>query len=135
MNTGRHDVAKAILESLTYELALNLETMESAGLRVGEVVAAGGGASSPIWLQLKADILNRPVAIPENPEAGSLGAAILAGAGAGLWNASEAASRMTRLKKTIDPDLSRVRIYRDRLEIYRSIYPALKEVNTRISHE
>ncbi len=135
METNRHDVAKAILESLTYELALNLETMEGAGLEVNEIVAAGGGASSLPWLHLKADILNRPVMVPMNPEAGSLGAAILAGAAAGIWNPAEAAKRIARIKRTIDPRPEQVKIYGDRLETYRLIYPALKEVNKRIAHE
>lgn len=135
MDTNRGDIARAILESLTYELALNLETMEGAGLKVNEIVAVGGGASSPIWLQLKADILNRPVNVPENPEAGSLGAAILAGAAAGAWNPSEAAPRLARIKKTIEPDPEQVKIYRGRLDIYRTLYSTLKEVNTRLAHE
>ncbi|MCK5737231.1 MAG: hypothetical protein KAH21_12175, partial [Spirochaetaceae bacterium] len=135
MDTSRHDVARAILESLTYELALNLETMEAAGLEVNEIVAAGGGASSLPWLHLKADILNRPVMVPMNPEAGSLGAAILAGAAAGVWDPAEAAGRIARTVRTIEPRSEQVKIYRDRLETYRLIYPALREVNKRISHE
>jgi len=135
MNSSRHDVAKAILESLTYELALNLETMESAGLGIDEIIAVGGGASSAPWLRLKADILNRPIMVPENPEAGSLGAAILAGNAAGRWKASEAAPEIARVKNTIEPDGEQSRIYRNRLDTYRLIYPALEEVNKRIAHE
>ncbi|RKX98102.1 MAG: hypothetical protein DRZ90_04005 [Spirochaetes bacterium] len=135
MNTNRHDVAKSILESLTYELAMNLETMEGAGLEVNEIIAAGGGASSLPWLHLKADILNRPVIVPKNHEAGSLGAAILAGAAAGIWDPAEAAAGIARSEKTIEPQSGRVKIYRSRLETYRLIYPALKEVNRRIAYE
>ncbi len=135
MDSSRHDVAKSILESLTYELALNLETMEAAGLKIDEIVAAGGGASSDPWLQLKADILNRPVKVPKNTEAGSLGAAILAGSAAGIWDPAEAAVRIARSDRTIDPDPVRVKIYRNRLDIYRSLYPALKEVHKRLAHE
>ena len=135
MDTRRGDVARAILESLTYELALNLETMESAGLEAGTIVAAGGGASSPIWLRLKADILNRPVTVLENPEAGSLGAALLAGGAAGLWNPADAAGALVRERETIDPRPEQVRIYRERIDAYRTVYPALKEVNRRIADE
>ena len=135
MDTGRGDVARAILESLTFELALNLETMETAGLAISKIVAAGGGASSPVWLQLKADILNRPVTVPGNPEAGSLGAAILAGGAAGLWEPAVSAGRLVREKQTIDPEPEQVRIYAQRMNIYRMIYPALREVNRRIADE
>ena len=135
MDTGRADIARAILESLTYELALNLETMETAGMRADSIVAAGGGASSPIWLQIKADILNRPVSVAENPEAGSLGAAILAGGAAKLWDPAEAAAELIRVTKTIDPDAEQVRLYSDRLNTYRMIYPALREVSRKIADE
>jgi xylulokinase len=132
-DTDRHDVAKAVLESLTYELALNLEALADAGLVTETVVAAGGGATSPAWVRLKADILGRPVVVPENAEAGGLGAAILAGTAAGLWDPAEAATRLARPRETIDPDPEGMRVYADRLALYREVYPALASIHHRLS--
>ncbi len=124
------------LEEVAFRQGATAEDlMEKAGLEVETIVAAGGGASSPLWLKMKADILNRSVNIPVNPEAGSLGAAILAGGAANLWDPAEAASNIARVKTTIEPDAKQVRIYESRLDIYRTLYPALKQVNHRICNE
>ena len=103
--TTRTDIAKAILEGLTYELRLNLDLLQAGGVRIDVLRAIGGGARSGLWLQLKADITGIPVVTPRVTEAAAFGAALLAGVGAGVFpSAAEAAGRFLRLTDTYTPD-------------------------------
>jgi len=83
--TTRDDLVNGILEGITFELRQNIEHMEKAGMPVGSLRVSGGGARSPRWLQLKSDVTGRPVHSLSVTEAGCLGAAILAGVGAGVY--------------------------------------------------
>jgi xylulokinase len=83
--TTRHDIAKAILEGLAFELRINLQQMADCGVALEELVAVGGGARSVRWLRLKSEILNRPLRTLACGEAACLGAALLAGTAAGAW--------------------------------------------------
>jgi len=67
--TTRSMIAKAILEGLTFELRTNLDLLKEAGVKIRQLHAVGGGARSPLWLQLKADICRIPLRVPEVTEA------------------------------------------------------------------
>jgi xylulokinase len=131
--TTRHDVAKAILEGLTFELKYNFETMLSCGMRVEELVAVGGGARSSSWLQLKADILNRPLRTLRCHEAACLGAALLAGTAVGIYkNLQEAVAHTVFHEKEFVPCASRVTAYSERYETYQQLYPSLRELHWKL---
>ena len=76
--TTQAEIAQAILEGLTYELRTNLELLRDAGIRLDELHAVGGGARSKMWLQMKADVCQIRLRLPQITEAACLGAAILA---------------------------------------------------------
>jgi xylulokinase len=127
--TSRADVAKAILEGLTYELRLNLDLLKAGDVKIEVLRAIGGGAKSALWLQLKADITGIPVVTPRITEAAGFGAALLAGVGAGLFaSAAEAANRFLQLKDEYVPDPIRHAAYTRQFEIYRQVYPALAPI-------
>jgi xylulokinase len=131
--TTRADIVKAILECLTFELRINLDYLESAGLLVQELRAVGGGAKSPAWLQIRADILGRPVRTLRVREAACLGAAVLAGAAAGVYaSVDEGVARTVRTGDAFEPDSACSKIYDARYAVYRDIYPALRSVNPRL---
>jgi len=131
--TTRTDIAKAILEGLTYELRLNLEVLRAGGVRIDTLRAIGGGARSPLWLQLKADITGIPVMTPRVPEAAAFGAALLAGAGAGLYpSAAAAAERFLELTDTYQPDPLRHAAYTRLYELYGEVYPAVTPISHRL---
>jgi xylulokinase len=131
--TTRHDVAKAILEGLTFELRLNLEAMMACGIRLDEFVAVGGGAKSEVWLQLKADILNRPLRTVRCREAACLGAALLAGTGAGIYqNLDEAVAQTVHYEREYLPSADRVAAYVDRFTTYRELHPSLRAINSKL---
>ncbi len=128
--TGRGEIARAILEGLTFELRANLDLLAGAGVEIGTLRAIGGGARSPLWLQLKADITGIPVAVPRVTEAAALGAALLAGAGAGvLPSAAAAADSCLRIAETRTPDPAMRRAYAERYPLYADLYAALTPFN------
>ncbi len=129
LETTRADVVKAILEGTTYEIAVNVAEMKAAGVRIDELRAIGGGSRSDVWLQIKADVLGVPLARLAVPEAATLGAALLAGAGAGLIdNVGEVAASVARPQRWFRPDAARHERHAQRLELYRSLYPGLRDV-------
>jgi len=133
LSSTRADVVKAILECQSYELALNLEALTRASIRVGRLSAAGGGAKSPVWLQVKADVLGLPIRTLEVKEAGCLGAAIFAGKGAGLYpSIAEGARRTVRYERAYEPDLAAHEAYQERLAVYRELQGALKPIHARL---
>jgi xylulokinase len=133
LSTGRADIVKAILESLAFELRINLEYWKGTGIAVGALRAVGGGARSPRWLQIRADILGMPVTTLEVREAACLGAAILAGTAAGTYaTVEEGIRRSVRCAATYEPSPAAARAYEGRMAIYRELYPALRGVHARL---
>ena len=131
--TTRTDIAKAILEGLTYELRMNLDLLKAGGVRIDVLRAIGGGARSKLWLQLKADITGIPVVTPLVTEAAAFGAALLAGVGVGLFpSAAEAAQRFLRLTDTCVPDPDRQAAYSRQFELYQQVYPAVAPITHRL---
>lgn len=128
-STKRADLAKAILEGLTYELRVNLDLLRTGGVQVETLRAIGGGAKSDLWLQIKADITGIPVAAPVITEAAGFGAAILAGVGAGIFSdAAQASESFLRLRKEFQPQLVSQRLYDERFALYCQVYPAIKGI-------
>lgn len=133
MATTRHDIVKGILDSLTYELRINIETMRKAGIKIDELRCVGGVAKSPKWLQIKADITGCKVATLKVREAACLGAAILAGTAAGGYQSvDEGVSNTVSLKEIYEPDEKSYKLYNERYNIYKDIYNTLKDLNKRI---
>ncbi len=132
-STTRTDIAKAILEGLTYELRLNLDLLQAGGVAIDVLRAIGGGARSALWLQLKADVTGIPVITPRVTEAAAFGAALLAGTGAGLFpSAAAGAERFLELTQTYEPDPARHAAYTRRYELYREVYPAVAPISHRL---
>jgi len=131
--TTRHDVAKAILEGLTFELNLNLETMLSCGRAIEELVAVGGGAKSALWLQLKADILNRPLRTLRCREAACLGAALLAGTAVGVYqDLEEAVTQTVHYEGEFVPSATLAPAYAERYALYKLLHPSLRVVHSKV---
>lgn len=133
LGTTKHDVVKGILDSLTYELKINLDTLQGLGVDVQELRAVGGGAKSPVWLQVKADILGVPVATVAIREAACLGAALLGGLATGTFSSlPKAVDQVVRTNAVYEPDFDRYEMYLEKYEVYRSLYPALAPVSHRL---
>jgi xylulokinase len=125
---GRAELTRAVMEGVVLSMRAGLEVMRALGTAVDDVRATGGGARSPLWLQLQADIYGRPIhrtAVDEGP---AYGAALLAGVASGVFANIEAASASVRLRELItEPDPERVRRYDELYAIFASLYPALRD--------
>jgi len=133
LSTTRHDIARSILESQSYELKINLEMLEQAGINVSELRAVGGGAKSQLWLQIKANILARPITTLKFREAACLGAALLAGSATGVFlSLDSAVARAVVPDTVIEPEKHAVRQYEERFSVYKEVYPALAELNRKL---
>ena len=127
-HTGK-DIYKALMEGVTYEMMLNLERLESADIKPESLYATGGGASSPVWLQIKADVLNRPVTAIDAKEVGALGTCMLSGCAVGAFaDLYEARDIFVKMKKTFTPNPAYAKIYSERYKAYRRIYEAVRPI-------
>jgi sugar (pentulose or hexulose) kinase/mannitol-1-phosphate/altronate dehydrogenase len=124
------DLSRAVLEGVAFSLRQNLEIVERhCPFTIEEIAVSGGASRSRLWNQIKANVMSKRIAVPRNPQAGVLGAAILASVAAGVYPTLESATgSMTQVAEYFDPheDASR-RL--DRLYvIYKKLYPALRDI-------
>jgi xylulokinase len=128
LETSRGEILKGLLEATTFYLRDCVEALPATGIRIDAYRAVGGGSKSPAWIQICADILGRPFVRPAVTEAGTLGAAIMAGVGGGVFPGyAEGAAAMVRLERTFEPDPGRQARYAERFEQYRRLAPLLRE--------
>lgn len=128
--TTQAEIAKAILEGLTYELRRNLELLREAGIRLEVLHAVGGGARSQVWLQMKADICQVRLRVPQITEAACLGAAVLAAVGAGTEpDIASCVDHAVRCDRTIEPQREQAGRYDRRYRLYGKLYPALRPLH------
>ena len=107
------DMARAVMEGVSFVLRENCEALRAAGTEIDEIVATGGGAKSPIWCQLHADCAGVPVSVPAEKDAACLGAAIIAAVSAGARPDFETAARgCIRMERTYLPGDRRDEKYR-----------------------
>lgn len=125
----RHFV-RAIMESVAMVLCRVIEATEALDVPVKDIVSIGGGAMSRIWCQIRADATGRKVITTANNEnACCLGAAVLAGVAAGVWESlDEACAATVRIQEVFAPDPENHRIYEKLLERYKRLMDALKDV-------
>ena len=124
---GVGDAVRAVMTGVTYDLKRVLNQVENEGFRVDTIYHSGGGAESRFWSQLKADVYQKPVRTFENNEGGLLGAAILAGVGAGLYaNEQEGAGHCLNFADDFEPDPDLSGFYEEQFEAYVRIHDALQ---------
>ncbi len=124
----RRDMLRAVMEGVTFSQRDSLEILRGMGVAISEMLACGGGGSSPLWRQMLADVYNCPVKTVKSKEGPALGAAILAGVGAGLYpSVREACGAMIQLNPAQEPIKENVPKYEAFYQVYRSLYPALKD--------
>jgi xylulokinase len=122
------------MEGVVFSLRDSLEILRELEVPVGEVRATGGGARSPLWRQLQADIYNEPIHRTTADEGPAYGAALLAGVAAGHYRDVDEASHLVKLREEItEPDARRAQAYEGYYDVYRSLYPATRGVMSRLT--
>lgn len=130
----RADMIRAVMEGVTYSLLDALCIIREMGVDASEVRASGGGARSPLWRQMQADMFGARVRAVESGEGPALGAALLAGVGAGVYGSvPEACDAAVRPGEEVQPDERSVRVYRRLYPIYRGLYAQLKPSYDRLA--
>lgn len=122
LSTSRAEVLRAFLEGITYEMKWNLSILDEAGFGLDELRAIGGGAKSDVWMQIKADILGVPLTTMRVTEATCMGAALLAGHGAGLVDVNAPWAKTIR---SFEPEREYTGLYEDRFALYKELYRSL----------
>jgi len=129
LGSDRQTFIKGLLEGLCYELALNIESLATAGVKIERLRATGGGSRSPLWLQLKADITGKEVVTLNVTESGCQAGAMLGGVAVGVYDSVEEAVRVLVREQTgYTPDSEAHKRYAEHFAIYRDLWPALRDV-------
>lgn len=125
-NHTKFHLLRAVYEGVTFSI---LDCFQSLSLPISALRFCGGGAKSDFWCQLVADVLNAQVVVPKNQELGALGAALLAGVGAGVYkDVHDAVEKTFVVKKAFTPREHISRFYRERFTVYRNIRELLNEL-------
>jgi len=123
---------RAILEGVAFSQRDSFEILSAMHVPVTRVLLGGGGARSPLWRQIHADVLGVPVSTLRAEEGAAFGAALLAGVGAGVWPDVETACEATvSLAGETPPDPAHVAVMAAHYQRYRALYPALRAMSGR----
>lgn len=133
---GQAHLTRAVLEGVAFGLRDSFELMKSTGLaEIKQVRVSGGGAKSPLWRQILADVLGAELVTVNTTEGAAYGAALLAGVGAAAWPDVDAAcAACISVTGSTAPQPAVAAKYEPLYAQYRALYPALKEISHNLSH-
>ena len=127
MHTKR-DMLRAVMEGVTYSLRDCVEVCREMGVNVSDMMACGGGGTSPVWRQMLADLYGIPVGTVASKEGPALGVAILAMVGAGIYpSVPEACDAVIRQGTVQEPIAENIPVYETYYRLYTKLYPAMRE--------
>lgn len=130
---GRAHIIRAILEGVAFSLRDTFTIFREMNVPVDRIRLGGGGARSPLWRQIQADVYGHAVEIVRAEEGAAYGAAILAGVGAGNWHSvDEACDAVVETAQQVQPDPKNSAILDEAYRAYRRIYPALQQISNRV---
>lgn len=127
MDTTRADMTQAVLEGVAFGLRDSLEVARSLGVKAERTKICGGGAKSPLWKRIIANVMNLKVDVIESEEGPGYGGAILAAVGCGEYGSvEEAVGKLVKVTGTVEPEDELVAKYEEKYQKFRKIYPAVK---------
>ena len=134
MDTTRADMTQAVLEGVAFALRDSIEIARSFGIKIDRIRVNGGGAKSPLWCQILADVMNVKVDKINSEEGPGYGAAILAAVGCKRYaSVEEAAEKFIRVVSTVEQNSESVQKYEKKYQTFKKLYPALKPVYSELS--
>ena len=127
MDTSRADMTQAVLEGVAFALRDSFEVAKSLGIHIERTKICGGGAKSPLWKKIIANVMNIKVDVIESEGGPALGGAMLAAVACGEYaTVEEAAAKLVKVIDTVDPDPELAAKYEERYQQFKEIYPACK---------
>ena len=129
MDTTREEMTQAVLEGVAFGLRDSLEVARSLGIKIERTKICGGGAKSPLWKKIIANVMNLKVDVPAVEEGPSMGGAMLAAVGCGSYPDVETiAEKFVHVVETVEPDPELVAKYEERYQKFKKLYPTMKEL-------
>ena len=129
MDTTREDMVQAVFEGVAFGLKDSLEVAKASGIEIKRTKICGGGAKSPLWRKIMANVTGLAVDTIESEEGPALGGAMLAAVGCGAFaSVEEAAKAIVKITGTVEPEPELVAKYQERYEVFKKLYPTLKPV-------
>ena len=129
MDTTREDMLLSVLEGVAFAIRDSFEVAKSLGINITRSNLCGGGAKSPLWRKIFANVLNITLDIPQTEEGPGYGGAMLAMVGCGEFSTvEECAASFVHITRSIEPDPEIAARYEERYSVFKEIYPALKPV-------
>jgi len=126
----RAHIVRAILEGVAFSLKDTFSIFETMNVPVKSIRLGGGGARSPLWRQIQADVYRHDIEIVEAEEGAAYGAAIIAGVGAGVWPSVDAACQsVVRVRERIPVNERNAAVLARAYEAYKRVYPATKTIS------
>jgi xylulokinase len=128
LETSRGEVLKGIIEGAAFYLKEVIDSLPETGIQTNVYHVVGGGSQSDIWIQNCADIFNQPFTRPLITEAGALGAAIIAGVGAGVFDDySEGVKALVKFERTFEPNSDQHERYQARYQKFKRLWPLMAD--------
>ena len=122
-------MTQAVLEGVAFALRDSLEVAGKLGVKIERTKICGGGAKSPLWKRIIANVMNLKVDVIESEEGPGYGGAILAAVGCGEFGSvEEAAGKLVKVIDTVEPEEELAAKYEERYQKFRKIYPAVKDL-------
>lgn len=129
MDTTRADMTQAVLEGVAFALRDSFEVAKSLGIRIERTKICGGGAKSPLWKKIIANVLGIKVDVIESEQGPSMGGAMLAAVANGEYSGvEEIADKLVKVVDTVEPEPELTAKYDERYSRFRQIYPACKDL-------
>ena len=129
MDTSRSDLTQAVLEGVAFAIRDSFEVAKGLGIDIRRSKICGGGAKSPLWKKILANIMNLKVDVIESEEGPALGGAMLAAVGCGEYPDVETIARkVVKVVDTVEPEPELVAKYEERYQKFKKIYPTVKEL-------
>ena len=131
---GAGDMLRAVIEGLCFQFLDVVTAMESGlGTNLDKFIVVGGAIRNEFWMQCKADVVGRPIEVPDIEEATPLGAAIVAGIGTGVFrDEDDALQRVYRKGKVYQPNPEAAAKYAELFKVYKQLYPALGPISRQL---
>jgi len=133
MDTGRENLTLAVMEGVAFAIRDSLEAARALGMEISSSKLCGGGARSPLWRQIFANVLNIELELVASEQGPGLGGAMLAMVACGVYPTVQAAvDALVQVVETVRPDPEIAARYAERYQVFRRIYPAMKDVFPRL---
>ena len=127
MDSTRADMTQAVLEGVAFAIKDCVEIARAQGVEIASSTLCGGGAKSPLWREIMANILGIPLALPQTEQGPGYGGAMLAAVACGEYaTVQECADKLIKIKSVTEPDPALVKKYAARYELWHKLYPTLK---------